>query len=69
MATQIELVEPDSKKKIEYTRGGITYRSNLATVKKLKITPQANPSGLSSVGLQVGEKEGKLFITTAAPVE
>ena len=63
---QFQLVAQDPKQKVEYTRDGVTYRPNLAGVKELKITFKSDATGLTSAGLPVGEKDGKLFITTAA---
>jgi hypothetical protein len=68
--TQIELLAPAPKQKIEYTRDGVTYRPNLAVIKQLKITFKADkPVTASSAELPVGEKDGRLFITTAAPAK
>jgi hypothetical protein len=63
----LELVAADPADKIEYTRNGVTYRSNLSVIKQLKITFKSESTGLSSAGFPIGEKDGKLFITTAAP--
>jgi hypothetical protein len=61
----IELVVPDPKQKFEYSRGGVTYRTNLAVTKLLKIqfTP-GNPLNTTEASIPVGVKDGKLFITT-----
>jgi hypothetical protein len=67
---QIELIALDPESKLEYTRDGITYRPNLTVVNQLKITFKSdNPANPSSAAMPVGEKGGKLFITTAAPVK
>jgi hypothetical protein len=63
--TNIELVAPDPKQKYEFSRGGITYRTNLAVTKQLEIKfKPGNPLNTDKASIPVGEKNGKLFITT-----
>jgi hypothetical protein len=52
--------------KTEFTRDGITYRPNLPVTKQIEVA-HSYSGGNGKVTLPVGEKDGKLFITTAAP--
>jgi hypothetical protein len=65
----VELVAPDPKQTTEFTRNGTTYRLNLAVIKQLKITIVTKPGDSTSAAFPVGEKDGKLFIATTAPVK
>jgi hypothetical protein len=70
----ISLVDPSPDQIFEYTREGITYRTNLTPVKMLKIeyteTTPVSPGSISnaSMSLPVGNRDGSLLITTSAPV-
>jgi len=67
--SQVELVAPSPTLKTEYTRNGVTYRVNLAVIKQLKITYVPKSGDYTSLAIPVGEKDGKLLFTTAAPVK
>ena len=67
--TKLELVAPSPTLKTEYTRNGVTYRVNLAVIKQLKITFVTKSGDYTSAAIPVGEKDGKLFFPTAAPVK
>ena len=67
--SKVELVAPDPKQTTEFTRDGVTYRLNLAVIKQLKITIVTKPGDSASAAMPVGEKDGKLFIATTAPVK
>jgi len=66
--SSITLEPPDPSQKYEYSRGGVSYRTNLAVTKLLKIDLEPG-SRFSTTGvtMPVGEKQGALLITTAAP--
>ena len=68
---QIELVAPPDPQKLEYTRDGVTYRPNLVVIKLLMVTFKSDKTADVStpITFPVGEKDGKLFIATAAPVK
>jgi hypothetical protein len=67
--SRVELVAPDPKQTTEFTRNGVTIRLNLTVIKQLKITIVTKPGDSASAAIPVGEKDGKLFITTTAPVK
>ena len=67
--SKVELVAPDPKQTTEFTRNGGTIRLNLAVIKQLKITIVTKPGDSASAAIPVGEKDGKLFIATTAPVK
>jgi hypothetical protein len=52
--------------KTEFVRDGVAYRPNLPVTKQIEVT-HSHPGGKGKVTIPVGEKDGKLFITTAAP--
>lgn len=67
--TKIELVPPEPSEQYEYSRGGTTYRTNLAVTKKLKIEFRSgNQFNTTGAVIPLGERDGRLFITTAVPV-
>jgi hypothetical protein len=66
----IKLVPADPKEQYEYSRGGVTYRTNLAVSKQLKINfKPGNPLNTTEATMPLGEKEGRLFVTTAVPAK
>ena len=67
--SKVELVAPSPTMKTEYTRDGVTYRINLDVIKQLKITWVPKSGDYTTAAIPVGEKDGKLFFTTAAPVK
>jgi hypothetical protein len=50
----------------EFVRDGVTYRPNLPVTKQIEVA-HSYAGGKGKVTMPVGEKDGKLFITTAAP--
>lgn len=72
--TSISLGDVAPGQIFEYTRKGVTYRTNLTPIKMLKIdyteTSPVSPGAISnaSMSLPVGSLDGTLRITTAAPV-
>jgi hypothetical protein len=64
---KIELVAPDTNKTNEFTLKGVIYRPNLVVVKQLKIYNKLGNQ--DETDYLVGEKNGKLFITLAAPIK
>ena len=51
--------------KIEFVRDGVTYRSNLPVTKQIEVA-HTHPGGKGKITIPVGEKDGKLYFTTAA---
>lgn len=68
-ARAVKLIEPDPRNPdIAWTKDGVTYKSNLAVIKHVKIT--FNEGARFKDGTYfVGEKEGKLFLLAPAPVQ
>ncbi|MEO7297598.1 MAG: hypothetical protein ABI042_03365 [Verrucomicrobiota bacterium] len=67
----ITLVNAAPGTTIEFVREGVTYRNNLKVTKQIEVT-YSRESKLKVTGkiiIPVGEKDGKLFITTAAPAK
>jgi hypothetical protein len=68
--TKIELVASDPKEEYEYTRGGTTYRTNLVVTKLLKVEfKPGNEFNTTESRMPLGEKDGRVLITTAVPVK
>jgi hypothetical protein len=73
--TSAALVETEPSQLFEYTIQGQVYRTNLKPLKMLRLeydeTIPLSSGTLSkpSISLPVGEKDGVLMITTAAPVK
>ena len=69
-ATELLLVDPDPKfPDLEWTdEAGVSYRSNLAVTKQLKITFSRN-GRFSDARYPVGEQDGKLYLLKPAPVK
>jgi hypothetical protein len=66
--SSIKLAPPDPKDKYEYSRGGVSYRTNLVVTKLLKIEfAPGSRFNTTGVTMPLGEKQGGLMITTAAP--
>ena len=56
--------------KIEFVRDGVTYRPNLPVTKQIEVaysSPEKQMKGKAT--LPIGEKNGKLYITTAGAVK
>ena len=54
----------------EFTRNGVTYRSNLPITRQIEVvhsSPEKKTKG--KVTIPVGEKEGKLYVTSQAPAK
>jgi hypothetical protein len=67
--TKIELIPADPNEKYEYSRGGTTYRTNLAVTKQLRVAFEpGNEFNTTESRMPLGEMNGKIFITTAVPV-
>ena len=70
----ISLIDPMPGQIFEHTREGIVYRTNLTPIKILKVEYiETSPVSLGSISnasmsFPVGDLNGTLFITTAAPV-
>lgn len=67
--TRIELVAPDPNARYEYSRAGTKYRTNLAVTKQLRVEFKPNELNTTEVTMPLGEKDGRVLITTAAPIE
>lgn len=52
----------------EFVRDGVTYRPNLPVTKQIEVA-HSYPGGKGKITIPVGEKDGRLYITTAAPVK
>jgi len=68
-AKAVKLIDPDPTcPDVAWTKDGVTYKSNLAVIKNVKI--RFNEGARSKDGTYfVGEKEGKLFLLAPAPVQ
>ncbi len=67
--TDIKLIDPDPNfPDLDWTEAGVTYHSNLAVTKQLKITFAAG-SMFRDATYPVGERDGKLFLLEPAPVK
>jgi len=67
----ISLVPASSKTaKTEFVRDGVTYRFNLPVTKQIEVA-HASPESKSKgkLTIPVGEKDGKLYITSQAPAK
>lgn len=53
----------------EFVRNGVTYRNNLPVTKQIEVEHSPASKAKGKVTIPVGEKNGKLYITTAAPVK
>lgn len=56
--------------KSEFVREGVTYRPNLPVTKQIEVAHSVSEKKMKAkVTIPVGEKEGKLYITSAAPAK
>ena len=64
----VQVIPPAQGTLTEYSRGGVTYRPNLAVVKTLVVQFEKGADGVTSTTYLLGMKDGRLFITTAVAV-